>query len=1198
MGTLGVKAGVKAEIAFGILSTDLASVGANVEFGAYVKLYGYFIYYFEDLRPANTSLSQETEEMMGALYVDFGLYVTVKFKAQVFLNLIKYEPTLYDGEFPLLTAGVRQSVYDFALEPDEEDILYVWDDDANSTNGISMSLPEIYRTMKRIDLVTGEKSQAAYDKDNFIVVFNDERFSCSGGNIIVDVPENTRYMTAEARIIWKNDKLTFSKYDTDITVPVVWTNMSQSELNEKFTASVAVGNEKDGYTKVWSGRYGRLDVFDLPTEEEILELIDYDSYNLEDGTNLKYESVGGYREETTGQSLARDKTWYFDVEPKQYTVTVKNIQNADGTTTEKIFTANYGESFDFSDLKNTGANNPETMQFSTFRGLTDQETDGEPVTSITVDMAFAEKYGSNAVLYAHYIDDTLTATFEFSGLGMSIEPMKVKFQRGTVPYPGDILGYIYEMTGDESGITYDITPELTSSVASVTYTVNCRLSWEPPKKVTFFNNGAWFHEQLYRAGMTIFKPTAPVRTGYTFVGWRDSSGITYTGDTLGVMGDQNMTFFAIYNANDYYVYYDTQDVNIPNPEPMKLKYDERYDYYYDGNYSLPVLSSEDRVFLGWFTEPEGGTAFKPNMNTLFTGTENMTVYAHWKPFVEVTGDWITNTTPTYTYTGKAQAFTFTVQDPTGNTSALTPENFTVTYLAQTDGAEWTTEPPVNAGAYAVKLELNDNEYYKQTEEIYFEVGVVINKADPEPQSNLFYVTNWVVSPRWSTPSDGKITFKLYKGSINNWSEIGTYTDSPFTIPENQRDNGTYGLQVSVAESQNYTAGESNIYPMDVDGDTGNSTARPPRNAAVNTMTSPAFYSVFPVSLTEKVTKDVMTLSASAKHDTGAVALTNVNASGNPAMTLSPEEIVLNRGKEFEVTLGLDQATDVWGILAAVNYDTDTLELLGYTCGDIFTEAQFTAQNDRTAAPYKLLATLDEIGTTSADGSFVTLKFKVKEDAAEKATFISLETLEVVGENTSIPVDKGDETRMAVDETAPVIEGIVDGETYCPDQTFTVSETNLVSVTVNGEVQTAVDGKYTVAAGDDEQCIVVVTDKAGNCTTYTVTVEHTYGDSWVTDELSHWHECECGDKMDVAEHEFVWVVTKEAEVGVAGEKHEECKVCGYEKAPVEIPALVDGGNSPSTGDSNNILLWVALLFVSGGVLIIPIFVSVRKVRRKL
>ena len=174
--------------------------------------------------------------MMGALYVDFGLYVTVKFKTQVFFNAFKYEPTLYDDEFPLLTAGVQQNVYDFVYEPDEDDVMYVWDDDANSTNGISMSLPEIYRTMKRIDLVTGEKSQAAYDKDNFIIVFNDERFSFKNGNIIVDAPDDIRYLSCEARIIWKNDKLTFSKYDIAITVPVIWTNMSQSEICLVYTS--------------------------------------------------------------------------------------------------------------------------------------------------------------------------------------------------------------------------------------------------------------------------------------------------------------------------------------------------------------------------------------------------------------------------------------------------------------------------------------------------------------------------------------------------------------------------------------------------------------------------------------------------------------------------------------------------------------------------------------------------------------------------------------------------------------------------------------------------------------------------------------------------------------------------------------------------------------------------------------------------
>ena len=50
MGTLGLRAGVKLELACGLLSTSLASIGANVEVGIYVKIYGYFIYFFERLR--------------------------------------------------------------------------------------------------------------------------------------------------------------------------------------------------------------------------------------------------------------------------------------------------------------------------------------------------------------------------------------------------------------------------------------------------------------------------------------------------------------------------------------------------------------------------------------------------------------------------------------------------------------------------------------------------------------------------------------------------------------------------------------------------------------------------------------------------------------------------------------------------------------------------------------------------------------------------------------------------------------------------------------------------------------------------------------------------------------------------------------------------------------------------------------------
>ena len=117
--------------------------------------------------------------------------------------------------------------------------------------------------------------------------------------------------------------------------------------------------------------------------------------------------------------------------------------------------------------------------------------------------------------------------------------------------------------------------------------------------------------------------------------------------------------------------------------------------------------------------------------------------------------------------------------------------------------------------------------------------------------------------------------------------------------------------------------------------------------------------------------------------------------------------------------------------------------------------------------------------------------------------------------------------------------------------------------------------------------------------------HSYGTDWKYDGTNHWHECECGDKADIAAHSFQWVIDKAATKEATGIKHEECTVCGAKRSEnTVIDKLPDGGNtgntgsgdnntdkpgkddstkSPQAGDSSNLIGWLAALFVSGGVL---------------
>ena len=163
--------------------------------------------------------------------------------------------------------------------------------------------------------------------------------------------------------------------------------------------------------------------------------------------------------------------------------------------------------------------------------------------------------------------------------------------------------------------------------------------------------------------------------------------------------------------------------------------------------------------------------------------------------------------------------------------------------------------------------------------------------------------------------------------------------------------------------------------------------------------------------------------------------------------------------------------------------------------------------------------------------------------------------------------------------------------FTPDSGYEID-----TVTVNGVKAEVLSNTLEVIMDADKT--VIVTYKS-------IPHTHSYGADWKSDADNHWHECPCGDRKDTAAHSFKWVIDKEATATTRGSKHEECTVCGYKKTAVEIPATGSAakpsdqpdksGNttSPKTGDSSNLVLWSALLFISGGAVIGTTVVSRKK-----
>ena len=228
--------------------------------------------------------------------------------------------------------------------------------------------------------------------------------------------------------------------------------------------------------------------------------------------------------------------------------------------------------------------------------------------------------------------------------------------------------------------------------------------------------------------------------------------------------------------------------------------------------------------------------------------------------------------------------------------------------------------------------------------------------------------------------------------------------------------------------------------------------------------------------------------------------------------------------------------------------------------------------------------------------------------------------------------------IVLDGTSPVIKGIENGKTYCEAQTVTIDEKYIDTVIVN-ETKVTLDenGSFTLAPADGEQKITV-TDKTGNTAEMIVTVNdgHTFGEWASNGDGTHTHKCTvngcngfetkdcsggkatctekavcevCGKaygELDANNHSDLKHIdakaaTRDAEGNI---EYWYCEGCGkyygdadatkeITKAATITAKLPDDPKTPQTGDNSNLMLWFALLFISGGAVIGATVVSKKK-----
>lgn len=573
VGTIGIRAGLRLEMYVGLFSPKLDKIGITADVGAYAQLWGYFFYHLAWKQGAG-----KTENSAGAMMIEIGMYLDIRFVAQAFnSSKLTWNPTIYANQWPLWSAGEMQNVYAFA-------------DGGNTSYTLkaarTMTLPASTYDMRSMDLKSGvlgtvnkDSSKSGPDEQNFYITFSNPSFIYdAAGNTVTVKPVTAGSLKEDTdmTITWKKAALAFTSKPIRKVIHIAWSDPE----GERYISFDSVGGS--AIAQLTGGAGMALSWPADPVKQGYV----FDGWYKDSAYQTKAETLTAM---PSFSGSSKGMTLYAKWQPAKDT---------------KYTVQHYWEQL------GGGYVNTASEELT---GTTESEAAVSVKNALGFQMKSAEEKtiapDGSTVVKVYYDRNEYTVKFN---LNNGTENVVQTYKHGAD---------LHAPTPSRSGYTFDgwnsKLPE------TVTENAEYAARWTAnDNAVTFVTNGGTeIKKIIVKTDETITKPSNPTRTGYTFGDWYTDQSCTKKWDFEKDTVSDAMTLYAKWTANTYDV---TLNLNYDGAaEATKIT------VTYDGTYS--ALTTPERAgydFLGWFTAKTDGEQVTADSKVSITAPQ--TLYAHWQ----------------------------------------------------------------------------------------------------------------------------------------------------------------------------------------------------------------------------------------------------------------------------------------------------------------------------------------------------------------------------------------------------------------------------------------------------------------------------------------------------------------------------------------------------------------------------------------